>query len=241
MVIKLKKNNVSVEIAKTNVDKDSNNKKVKKLKSVGLLPIPSPVVYICGRAGSGKSQLLQSIFTAKGDNKLFRKFFNHIEVFSPSLASFDKNPFSIPDDQIHPEYIEEEVEELYDNLDKEYKNAFIIDDCIAEINNSKTSKKLIFNHRHKNLSVFITSQAYIELAKRLRDNINVLIMFETNIKNWNFLNEEKLNLPQEKLEQLIDFVFDAPYTFLIISLGQPTKNNRSGIRYFKNFDEFKID
>ena len=57
--------------------------------------------------------------------------------------------------------------------------------------------------------------------------------FETNIKNWNFLNEEKLNLPQEKLEQLIDFVFDAPYTFLIISLGQPTKNNRSGIRYFK--------
>ena len=241
MVIKLKKNNISVEIAKTNVDKDANNKKVKKLKSVGLLPIPSPVVYICGRAGSGKSQLLQSIFTAKGDNKLFRKFFNHIEVFSPSLASFDKNPFSIPDDQIHEDWDEEEINELYDNLDKTYKNAFIIDDLIAEINNSKLSKKLVFNHRHKNLSVFITSQAYVELAKRLRDNINVLILFQTNIKNYNFINEEKLNLPQDKLDEMINFVYDAPYNFLIISIGQATKSNPSGLRYFKCFNEFKID
>ena len=241
MVIKLKKNDISVEIKKTNVDKDSNNKKVKKLKSVGLLPIPSPVVYICGRAGSGKSQFLQSIFTAKGNNKLFRKFFNHIEVFSPSLASFDKNPFSIPEDQIHEDWDEEFVNELYDNLDKTYKNCWVIDDLIAEINLSKLSKKMIFNHRHKNLSLFITSQSYIELAKRLRDNINVLVLFQTNIKNYNFINEEKLNLPQDKLEEMIDFVFDSPYNFLIISIGQATKSNPSGIRFFKNFSEFKID
>jgi hypothetical protein len=59
------------------------------LKHDWILP-HSSIYTIIGKAKSGKSVLINSLFSTKGDKKIFRKVFNKVFYFCPP-SSFHKD------------------------------------------------------------------------------------------------------------------------------------------------------
>ena len=75
-------------------------------------PLPQMLNFfmlICGRPGSGKTTLLLNLVCKRG--KMYNKKFDKIFVFSPSLLTMKDDPFGeLPEDQIHTELTEENLQ-----------------------------------------------------------------------------------------------------------------------------------
>ncbi len=115
---------------------------------------------LVGRAGSGKTSLLFSMFKSPD---IFKKVFHNIFLFQPfaSASSVQNNIFdSIPDEQKFDDLTEESLGGVMDivrNEDKKFNNAIIIDDMTSKLKDKdveKLLKELIFNRRHYRTSVF---------------------------------------------------------------------------------------
>ena len=113
---------------------------------------------IIGRPGSGKTSLVISFLTGKGDKKVFRKVFNHVLIVMPSSSrnSMKKNPFkNHPDEKMFEELNYDTIETIYNNLlessENKQKTLLILDDVGASLKNNEIQKilrKIIYNRRH---------------------------------------------------------------------------------------------
>ena len=56
--------------------KNEDNRKI--LDNINLLIEPFSKTALIGETGSGKSTLMYNLFSARGENKVLRKCFNHI-------------------------------------------------------------------------------------------------------------------------------------------------------------------
>ena len=194
---------------------------------------------LCGRAGSGKTSLLFSMFKSKD---IFKKVFHNIFLFQPfaSASSVKNNVFdSIPDEQKFNELTEDSLSGVMDivrNEDKKYNNCIIFDDMTAYLKHGeveKLLKELIFNRRHYRTSVFFLVQSYISVPLQIRKLFSNLFIFKVAKKELEVIRDEILEtIPKECVGELAKFVFDKPHEYLFI--------NADTQRLFKKFDEIII-
>ena len=186
----------------------------------------SAVYYVVGSPASGKSMLMESIM-----KKQLKRAFHDVYLCCPrsSRGGYSKSYST----QMNPTKVFEEL--TLDNLQKvkdgtsvateENKEAprftcLVVDDCASDLRNKHVQKlllKMIQNHRHMRLTIFIVAQSYQSLHKTLRDTCTCLIQFRTgSIKERKAINEEVLcDYSPNECDEIMHYVFKDKYEFLL--------------------------
>ena len=194
------------------------------------------VNLIIGKPGSGKTNLLFSLFKS---NKLLKRVYDKIFLFQPSLSRAsmkDKIFDSLPEDQKYDELTLENLQIVNDMLDEEGNNTIIFDDMGAYLKDNATKKilkEMVYNRRHKHLSIFFLVQTWFSVEKDLRKLFSNMFIFRVSKNELTNIFEEVVEQKKEIITDLTKLVFDVPYNFLFI-------NTDSG-RLFRNFDEIIIN
>lgn len=253
--MKIIKNELS-NIPKINISIDNTG----DLPYIPKAPLPkkSFCMYVCGSPGSGKTNLLLSLLmshpTKKSPNKpkYYYKYFEKIELISCSLQTLP-NKFlkGINQEQTYnyyDDFLLENIIEKYKDDEKNYNILLILDDCIKSLKRSKNLCKAILNRRHAThsadnkkqggLSLLITSQKFNLLALEVRCNMSHIIVFKTsNNAELNAIKDELMSdLNPKQQKDLLKFVWDEPFNFLLIIANNPIET-----RYYKNFSKIVFD
>jgi hypothetical protein len=188
-----------------------------------------------GRPKSGKTSLLYSFFKSK---EIFKNTFDKIFLFQPeqSRASMKDKLFDkIPDDQKFDELNLDNLQYVEDNL-SEYNNVILIDDMTASLKDNEIKKKLkelVYNRRHKHLSIIFLVQTYLSIEKDIRKLFSNIFIFKCSKKEMEIIFDELVELPKDYILPIMKIVYDKPYQFLFI--------NTDSQRLFKNFDELLLE
>jgi hypothetical protein len=188
-----------------------------------------------GRPKSGKTSLLYSFFKSK---EIFKNTFDKIFLFQPeqSRASMKDKLFDkIPDEQKYNELNLENLNNVEENL-SEYNNVILFDDMTAYLKDGEIKKKLkelVFNRRHKHLSIIFLVQTYLSIEKDIRKLFSNLFVFKCSKKEMEMIFDELVELPKDYILPIMKVVYDKPYQYLFI--------NTDTQRLFKNFDEILIE
>lgn len=192
---------------------------------------------ICGRQGSGKTNLLVNLIL-----KVYKKCFHKIYVFMPesSRNSMKDKIF----DKLPPEQLFEELTlETLNNLHLQMKqdalkgmwSLIIYDDVQKSLKKYDIMIKLqelIANQRHIKLVNLILVQNFMKIEKEIREIINNIIFFKMDKGQTEKIFNDVVEFHKDKFEVVRDIVFDAPYEWCLIS-----KTNQ---RMYKGFDEILI-
>jgi len=188
-----------------------------------------------GKPGSGKTSLLYSFFKSKD---IFKNTFDKIFLFQPeqSRASMKDKLFDrINDQQKYEELTLENLDNVEANL-SEHNNVIIFDDqgaYLKDKNIKKKLKELVFNRRHKHLSIIFLCQTYMSLEKDIRKLFSNIFIFKSSKKEIELIFDEHIELPNDYVLPIIKIVYDEPFQYLFI--------NTDSQRLFKCLDEIIIN
>jgi len=208
--------------------------KLDKYDLTSFLNNHSTTLFI-GRPKSGKTSLLYSFFKSR---EIFKNTFDKIFLFQPeqSRQSMQDKLFDrIPDEQKYNELNLENLNEVENNL-SEYNNVILFDDMTAYLKDGEIKKKLkelVFNRRHKHLSIIFLVQTYLSIEKDIRKLFSNLFIFKCSKNEMATIWEELMEYPKEYILPIMKVVYDKPYNYLFI--------NTDSQRLFKNFDEIIIE
>ncbi len=110
-----------------------------------------------------------------------------------------------------------------------------MDDCTTYLKDNsirKLLKEMVFNRRHKHLSIFFLVQTWFSVEKDMRRLFTNMFIFRVSKNELTNIFEEVIEQKRELITDLSKLVFDVPYNFLFV-------NTDSG-RLFKNWDEIII-
>jgi len=215
------------------------------------LPKKSFAMYLIGNPGSGKTNLLLSMFLSHSTKKrkkpkYYYKYFDKIYFISASLetipVSFLKK---IPEDQVFNQYSDDLMGDIIEDLKngENENSAIVLDDSIKELKKSKILAKLFLNRRHcsqnsqeegqSGLSIFVTSQKYTLLPLEVRGACSQYIIFKSsNSAEVNRIKDELMwDLDKETQDAVLDEAWKEPYSFLMIDVNKPRDK-----KYYKKFD-----
>jgi hypothetical protein len=184
-----------------------------------------------GRPKSGKTSLLYSFFKSR---EIFKGTFDKVFLFQPaqSRASMKDKLFdSLPEEQLFEELTLDNLESMEAQL-SEYNNVAIFDDMSASLKDSSIRKKLkelVFNRRHKHLTIIFLVQTYLSVEKDIRKLFSNLFVFKTSKAELELIFEELVELPKDYTLPIMKLVYDVPHQYLFI--------NTDSQRMFKGFDE----
>jgi hypothetical protein len=187
-----------------------------------------------GKPSSGKTSLLYSFLKSK---QLLRNVFDKIFLAQPSQSRAsmkDKLFDNIPEEQKYDELNLEVLNDIESNLD-EGNNLLICDDMTAYLKDAEISKKLkelVFNRRHKHLSIIFLVQSWISVPKDIRKMFSNIFIFKVSKIEMENIFNEVIELSKDYIIPLMKIVYDKPYQFLFI--------NTDSQRLFKGFDEIII-
>ncbi|NBW11828.1 MAG: hypothetical protein EBR82_27730 [Caulobacteraceae bacterium] len=175
-------------------------------------------ILMLGKSGSGKTSLLYSFFKSP---EVYRKTFDKIFIIQPaqSRASM-KDPIfdKLPDDQRFEELTVENLEEIDDNL-SEHNNILVLDDVgayLKDAENSKKLKELVYNRRHKHLTILFLCQSWISVPKDIRKLFSNIFLFKCSKKELETLWDEVIELNKDYMAPMSRLVFNAPHKFMFI-------------------------
>ena len=197
---------------------------------------------VIGRPGSGKTSLVVSFLTGKGDKKVFRKVFNHVLVVMPSSSrnSMKKNPFkNHPDEKMFEELDLNTIETIYESLkessENKEKTLLIMDDIGASMKNKEIQKilrKIIYNRRHLKVHIIVMLQSYISIPKEVRKMITNLFLFKPSKVEMENFCDELFETKKDKAIEIMNFVYDKPHEYLMLNVENQ--------KMYKKFDEVII-
>jgi hypothetical protein len=188
-----------------------------------------------GKPKSGKTSLLYSFFKSKD---IFKKTFDKVFLFQPeqSRASMKDKLFdSLPDSQKFDELNLENLLAVEGALSP-HNNVIIFDDMTAYLKDGTIKKKLkelVFNRRHKHLSIIFLVQTYLSIEKDIRKLFSNLFVFKTSKKEMELIFDEMVELPSDYVLPIMKVVYDEPFQFLFI--------NTDSQRLFRGFDELILE
>jgi len=215
-----------------------------KIPKMCGLATNSAVYYIVGNPGSGKSHLCESIMKCQ-----LKRCFDSISLVCPrsSRSGYKKSYCNL----LNPEKVYEELtmetlskvqETIKETTDRgternPHFSCLIIDDCASDLRNKHVQKrllKMLQNHRHQRLTIFLISQNFQMLHKTLRDNVTILIQFKTgSLKEVKAINEEYLaDYKPDEVDEILRYIFKEKYQFLLV--------NRRGRYICRSFNPLQI-
>lgn len=236
--------------------KDKSKKHIIKKDIIPDIPYR---MIVSARSGLGKSNLLINLLLR---DKYYLNDFDgdDIYIISGSLEGDDKlkkliRNKEIPNENLLPDYIPEELNIIYDFLVDEYNEAMenkekvkpkliILDDVGYKNlmkNNNKNSPidKIFCNGRKYNISVMLLVQRISQINTVCRSNANSIILFEPNIRETQILEQDYNYLGSKKeFYKMVNNVFQQDkHSFLFINLDNNGKN-----KYFdKNFNQIIVN
>jgi hypothetical protein len=208
--------------------------KLDKYDLTSFLNNHSTTLFI-GKPASGKTSLLYSLFKS---SQCLKNVYDRIFIFQPeqSRASMKDRLFDkIPDEQKYNELNLENLNEVESNL-SEYNNVILFDDMTAFLKDGEIKKKLkelVFNRRHKHLSIIFLVQTYLSIEKDIRKLFSNIFIFKCSKKEMETIFDELVELPKDYILPIMKVVYDKPYQYLFI--------NTDSQRLFKQFDEIMIE
>jgi hypothetical protein len=122
-----------------------------------------------------------------------------------------------------------------DNL-SEHNNVILVDDMTAYLRDSSIKKKLkelVFNRRHKHLSIIFLVQSYMSIDPDIRKLFSNIFVFKCSRKEMEKIFEESVELDKDYVLPIMRAVFDRPFQYLFI--------NTDSQRLFKGFDEILLE
>jgi hypothetical protein len=212
---------------------------------IGVIPKPNTTSFICGRTGSGKSQLLLNLmlrpeFYGKKNGK---HYFHEIHVFSPTAKSDDiYEALELPDENLHVDLNTAELREIMDTqkediekkgIDKCKRICIIYDDVQGNPRflRSPEFKESVVANRHNNFTVFILGQSYKHIPRQVRLQSRYIFFFQGSNNEREIIAEEVAapGLTKQEMLELVDFATEDEYAFLYVNLNENFKR-----RYRKN-------
>jgi hypothetical protein len=186
---------------------------------------------LSGTCGSGKTNLLMSLIAQRKKN--YYKQFDKIFIFSPSLNTVSKK-IHLPDEQLIPSLDMDILDEIIAQQEEDNSEdvLIIIDDLVSSIvKNSKALLRLIYNRRHLNCSIFITTQKYNKISLDLRTAASSIYLFKVSNKAElrSIKDEIGIGLDEDQFQELLVATYKKPYDFLYVKLD-------SG-EYYRNFNK----
>jgi AAA15 family ATPase/GTPase len=195
---------------------------------------------LIGRAKSGKTSLLHSLFEHKG---LLRYCFHKIYLFQPvhSSHSIDKNIFDkLPEDQIYRELTFDNLYEVKCRIDEDAlegnSSCLIFDDMAAFLKDKSTLKlfkELIYNRRHLRLSLYFLVQSFYAVHKELRRMWSNIFCFKVTKDEMRNMWDELIEYDDDYIRPIMKLVFNKPYKFLFVNVDSQ--------RLFDGWDEIILD
>jgi hypothetical protein len=194
-------------------------------------PLPNRLNFfllIIGKSGMGKSTLLMNLVCRR--NSPYRKRFDKVWVWSPSLGTLDSNPFRcLPEEQMFEDLTIENVEEVLSQVaDSGEKHLFVWDDVVNSFKTSRELETLLtrisHNRRHLageggSVSVIATSQVFkSKVPPPIRKNVSHLITFRPAKMDLDAIFEEYVLVSKANWERIVRYVFRAPRDFLYLDL-----------------------
>jgi len=212
-----------------------------------ILPPPGTTIF-CGRTGSGKTTIVCRLL--KDNNKL-KNYFDKIYVFclSPCMDLVDHID-QIEENHMFTDDDPGKLEELYERnkrmvKDLGFKSAchtlFILDDIVQSntFMNSKVLRDVFFGGTHAKCSLWLLTQHWKSVPKRLRMNPHAVILCHgINKQELESFTEEWQSpyLKKEEFKNLVEYAIKQPYSFMFVNATNPNKKEM----YRKTFDEILI-
>ena len=209
------------------------------------------VMIISGKKRTGKTSLWLSMLSSK---HLFKDYFGNIFMISPSKEDKTRELREEleKEEKYYPELNEPNVKSILDYIKMEMSqqkrkeeklkrklppiyNLLILDDVVSSLPRSfkkNIMTDLFYNHRHYNLTLFVITQSYKNIAPNIRKQADILYVFPmTNLKEIESIQED-WSIPDEVLK--VAFENEADHPFLTVNLV----GNRP--IYFRKMDLIKI-
>jgi KaiC/GvpD/RAD55 family RecA-like ATPase len=194
---------------------------------------------IIGKPGSGKTSLLLSFLTGKGDSKVFRKCFDNIILVMPSASrnSLKKNIFEHhAEDKMFDELDINSITSIYSQLlasttEKE-NTLLILDDVGASLKSNaiqKILKQIIFNRRHMKVHIVMLLQSFTSCPREVRKLFTNIFVFKPSKLEFEYLFDEMFETKKNAANDIMTFAFDQPHNYLMLNIENQ--------KMYKNFDE----
>jgi KaiC/GvpD/RAD55 family RecA-like ATPase len=242
MKIELKENKkMDLDIPQFNCDNCPLGTHLNKYEMLSHLNSFSFSVLV-GKPGSGKTSLVVSFLTGKGNSKVFRKVFENVLIVMPSSSrnSLKKNPFkNHPEDKMYDELDLETIENIYERLlessENKEKTLLIMDDIGASLKNNNIQKilrKIIYNRRHLKVHIICMLQSFISIPREIRKLITNIFLFKPSKVEMENFCEELFETKKDKAIEIMNFVYDTPHQYLMLNVESQTM--------YKGFDRMII-
>lgn len=224
-------------------------------KKEHIFDLPLRIGIIGASQRSGKSSVIINLICR---DEFYNKDFvgENIYIVSPSIENDLKlkkliEVKNIPEHNLFTDYDEGVLEDLYNMLAEDYKEAvenkmkptnklIIMDDMsYSGALKGKTHgiiAKLFCNGRHILISTILTSQKYSDLLTTCRENFNGAILFSCSNKQLDLIEQDHNFLKNKK--EFIDMFKDTtnePHSFFVVNYT----NDFKGLYQNSSFDNLK--
>tara|TARA_R110000851_G_scaffold18394_2_gene57848 strand:- start:937 stop:1674 length:738 start_codon:yes stop_codon:yes gene_type:complete len=204
------------------------------------LPPPGTCIFV-GSTGSGKTSVAGSLLMRPeaGHKPMLYKYFDEIHVFclSPCTTLID-NVEQIVDEKVYLDDDPTKLEELYEKQKSNIKSLgfkrtphvlVILDDIVQSKTflKSKVLTDIFFGGTHSKFSLWILSQNYMSVPRRLRMNTHSMLLFHgvnnTEIERYSDEHQSPY-LKKNDFTELVNFALSEPYSFLFLNKTNPDKH-----------------
>jgi len=197
---------------------------------------------ILGKPGSGKTSMLISMLSQKGDKKIYYKCFDFVYIIMPTQSrnSLKKNIFEKhKPERLFDELTFENLQIIYNDIEKnalDKKISLVVyDDVGASLKNNDIQtllKKMSYNRRHLKLCQIFLLQSWLSTPLTIRKLYSNLIVFKPNKIEWENIVKECLEQDDDIANAFLQ-LYEAPHDYLFININSQ--------RVFYNQDEVVIE